>query len=83
MSPVDVTPRLMTRSEAAAYCRMTPSRFSQLVKSELLPASIPGTTRYDRMAIDRALDKLSGLQSDAELSPLQKWKQARDGSRAA
>jgi hypothetical protein len=79
----DLSPRLLTRAEAAGYCRMTPSRFSQLVKAGTLPASIPGTTRYDRMAIDRALDKLSGLQSDAELSPLQKWKQARDGSRAA
>lgn len=79
----DLPPRLLTRSEAAAYCRMTPSRFSQLVKAGTLPASIAGTTRYDRMAIDRALDKLSGLTTDVELSPLQKWKQARDGSRAA
>jgi hypothetical protein len=79
----DLPPRLLTRPEAAAYCRMTPSRFSQLVKAGTLPASIPGTTRYDRMAIDRALDKLSGLTTDVELSPYQKWKQAKDGSRAA
>lgn len=78
-----MTPRLMTRAEAAAYCRMTPSRFSQLVRAETLPAAIPGTTRYDRAAIDRALDKLSGLTTDVELSPYQKWKQKRDGSRAA
>jgi hypothetical protein len=78
----DITPRLLTRSEAASYCRMTPSRFSQLVKAGTLPRSIPGTTRYDRAAIDRALDKLSGLHSDAGLSPLQEWL-AKDGNRAA
>lgn len=80
---MSVSPRLMTKAEAAAYCAVTPSRFYQLVKAGTLPASIPGTTRYDKAAIDRALDKLSGLTSDAELSPYQKWKQARDGSRAA
>ena len=79
----EVEPRLMTRTDAAAYCAVTPSRFYQLVKAGTLPAAIPGTTRYDRIAIDRALDKLSGLTTDAELSPYQKWKQARDGSRAA
>lgn len=78
-----MTPRLMTKAEAAAYCAITPSRLSQLVKAGTLPRSIPGTTRWDKAAIDRALDKLSGLTSDAELSPYQKWKQARDGNRAA
>lgn len=75
-------PRLLSRDKAAAYCDMSASRFSQLVKAGTLPAAIPGTTRYDRMAIDRALDKLSGLHSDAGLSPLEKWL-AEDGSRAA
>jgi excisionase family DNA binding protein len=83
MQKSDLRPRLMTKAEAAAYCAVTPSRFYQLVKAGTLPGAIPGTTRYDRAALDRALDKLSGLTTDAELSPLQKWKQARDGSRAA
>lgn len=82
MPRAPVTPRLMTRAEAAAYCSMSPSRFSQLVKAGTMPAAIPGTTRYDRIAIDRALDKLSGLHSDADLSPLQRWL-AEDGDRAA
>jgi len=77
-----MSPRLMTRQEAAEYCRLTPSRFSQLVKAGTLPASIPGTTRYDRVAIDRALDKLGGLTADAELSAFDKWL-AEDGERAA
>lgn len=77
-----IQPRLMTKAEAAAYCAVTPSRFYQLVKAGTLPSSIPGTTRYDKAAIDRALDKLSGLTSDAELSPYQKWKQARESDKA-
>ena len=77
-----VAPRLMTKAEAASYCAFTPSRFSQLVKAGTLPKPVPGTTRYDRVAIDRALDKFAGLQSDADLSPLQRWL-AEDGDRAA
>lgn len=82
MRGAQVTPRLMTKAEAAAYCAVTPSRFYQLVKAGTLPASIPGTTRYDRVAIDRALDKLGGLAADAELSEFDKWL-AEDGERAA
>ncbi len=78
-----VSPRLMTKAEAAEYCAITPSRLSQLVKAGTLPRSIPGTTRWDKAAIDRALDNLSGLTAESELSPYQKWKQGRDGNRAA
>lgn len=82
MTRSQISPRLMTKQEAAAYCAVTPSRFYQLVKAKTLPGPVPGTTRYDRVAIDRALDKHAGLQSDAELSPLQEWL-AKDGNRAA
>lgn len=82
MTRPDITPRLMTKAQAADYCAVTPSRFYQLVKLGTLPGPVPGTTRYDRVAIDRALDKHAGLHSDAELSPLQKWL-AEDGNRAA
>ena len=78
----EVEPRLMTRTDAAAYCAVTPSRFYQLVKAGTLPAAVKGTTRYDRKALDAALDKLAGLTTDASLSPLEKWL-AEDGSRAA
>jgi predicted DNA-binding transcriptional regulator AlpA len=82
MRGAQVTPRLMTKAEAAAYCAVTPSRFYQLVRAGTLPGPVPGTTRYDRVAIDRALDKHAGLTAEAELSPLQEWL-AKDGNRAA
>jgi predicted DNA-binding transcriptional regulator AlpA len=75
-------PRLLKRERAAAYCGVSPSRFSQLVKAGTLPSSVPGTTLYDRKAIDAALDKLGGLTAEPQLSPLQEWL-AKDGDRAA
>ena len=82
MPRAQVTPRLMTKAEAAAYCGFTPSRFHQLVKTRLFPAAIPGTTRWDRHAIDAALDRISGLKSDTAQSALDRWL-AEDGHRAA
>ena len=82
MSRAQITPRLMTKAEAAAYCGFTPSRFQQLVKTRLFPPAIPGTTRWDRHAIDAALDRISGLKSDTAQSALDRWL-AEDGHRAA
>jgi hypothetical protein len=67
-------PRLLDRATAAAYCSLTPSRFSQLVKAGILPGPILRTARYDRKAIDRVLDKLSGLEEPAQpQSALDTW----------
>jgi predicted DNA-binding transcriptional regulator AlpA len=67
----------MTKQEAAAYCAVTPSRFSQLVKAGTFPKPVPGTSRYDRVAIDRALDRHAGFHNAVELSPLQRWRAER------
>ena len=73
MTPI-MTPRLMTKGQAAAYCAMSPSRFGQLVKTGTLPSAVIGTTRWDRAAIDAALDRLAGLRTTAaNTSPLDKW----------
>lgn len=79
---VEMEPRLLTREMAAAYCSMSVSRFSQLVKAKTLPGPVPGTTRYDRKAVDVALDKLAGLTASSEPSAFDRWL-AEDGSRAA
>ena len=57
-------PRLMTRAEAAQYCRLTPSAFSSWVKQGYLPGPIHGTARWDSRAIDAALDLASGLTKE-------------------
>lgn len=78
--PAGIVPRLLTKQQAAAYCALTPSRFYQLVKAGTFPAAIPGTTRYDRKAIDVALDKLGGLTPISELPAYDQWL-AEDGAR--
>lgn len=56
-----VQPRLMTKAEAAAYCRVTPDGFGKWVRSKIVPGPIPGTKRWDRIALDAALDRASGI----------------------
>ena len=70
----DLAARLITRSEAAAYCGYSAKRFSELVRAGIMPGPVAGTRRWDRKAIDAALDRASGLASNANLSPLEAWK---------
>ena len=56
-----ITPRGMSRAEAAAYCACTPRGFDSWVSRGIVPGAMPGTKRWDRKAIDAALDKLSEL----------------------
>jgi hypothetical protein len=59
-------PRLLTKAQAAAYCELTPSAFGGWVRRGLLPPALKGTQRWDKRAIDRWLDRLSGIeQADA------------------
>ena len=68
------SPRLVTREDAAAYCRLSPQGFSQWIRLGRLPGPIAGTTRWDLKAIDAAIDSLSGLQATKNVSPLDQWK---------
>src|SRR5258707_15886748 len=54
-----VPPRLLSRSQAAAYCNVSPGTFSNWVRLGRLPSPLPGTTRWDLKAIDFALDAIS------------------------
>ncbi|WFS02749.1 helix-turn-helix transcriptional regulator [Rhizobium tumorigenes] len=56
--------RLIGRKEAAEYCGITPTCFSMWVASHKMPASIPGTRKWDRRAIDAKLDETSGLKPE-------------------
>ncbi len=74
-------PRVLDRTIAAAYCSLTPAGFSAWVRSGRLPGPIPGTRRWDRRALDAALDRLSGLDhSDDGGSALDAWKAKRKAS---
>lgn len=76
----DVSPRVLTRQEAAAYCGLTLSGFHDWVTKGRLPPALPGTRRWDRVAIDAALDRLSGLgpSSDGKTSALAQYRDKRN-----
>lgn len=62
-------PRGLTREEAAAYCGCgSVSTFDGWMRKGIVPGPIPGTKRWDRKAIDLALDRASSLPS-APLAP--------------
>jgi hypothetical protein len=70
-------PRGLTVKAAADYagCR-TVSAFRDWVRKGIMPRPLPGTHRYDRKAIDVALDRMSGLSATkTELSEYAAWKQ--------
>ena len=80
--PAGLQPRGLTREQAAVYCGCsTPGAFDRWVRDGLVPGPIPGTHRWDRLAIDRALDKLSGIESlgGEQLSPFEAWKRENEG----
>jgi hypothetical protein len=58
---VRLEPRGLSREQAAAYCGCTVSAFDDWQRRRIVPGPIPGTKRWDRKAIDTALDKASGL----------------------
>jgi hypothetical protein len=69
----------MTGAEAAAYLGLTPASFTKWVADGRAPKPLPGTRRWDRKAIDLALDKASGIPSapvskeDQGAEELEQW----------
>lgn len=78
-----IEPRLLSREGAATYagCESL-STFSDWVRRGILPGPVPGTHRWDRRAIDAALDRLSGLADAKPLDDYERWKQEYAGGQA-
>ena len=73
-------PRGLSRAQAATYCGCSVSAFDDWVRRGIVPGAIPGTHRWDRKAIDDALDRASGLQTTVPASSaLEQWKANRAG----
>lgn len=62
---MSTAPRLLTKSQAAAYCGIGTGGFSDWIRKGILPRALKGTQRWDRAAIDAALDRRSGLAKAA------------------
>lgn len=72
--------RGLSAGEAAQYvgCR-TVAAFRTWVRKGIMPRPIPGTHRYDRKAIDSALDRMSGISPTvAEVSEYGAWRKQRE-----
>lgn len=62
----EIEPRGLTCDEAARYCGISASRFLSLVADGTLPAPMPFAGKvkvWDRKAIDRVYDRVSGIGS--------------------
>ena len=69
---------LASASHASGSCRLLPlSSFDAWVIAGRLPKPIPDTHRWDRRAIDLALDKISNLTPNIEPSAYERWKAGR------
>ena len=80
--PAPPAPRGLTVTEAATYagCR-TAAAFRDWVRRGIMPRPLRGTHRYDRKAIDAALDRLSGLSpATTGVSEYRAWKERREDS---
>ena len=70
-----IEPRGLKREQAAAYTGVSVATFDSYRRRGLLPRpTLPGK-RYDRVLLDRAMDKLSGI--GATVSSLDEWKSRR------
>lgn len=67
-------PRLLTRRAAAEYLSTSLRRFDYLVAVGDLPRPIM-KGKWDRIAIDRAIDRMSGICSAAEPTGEELFKQ--------
>lgn len=56
-----IIPRCLNREDAAEYCGVTAWTLDKYVQRNLLPGPMPGTKRWDRKALDIALDRLSNI----------------------
>ncbi|WOH58521.1 hypothetical protein [Bradyrhizobium sp. BWC-3-1] len=61
MTESPFAPRLLSGIDAATYCGITLATWSKWVAAGLMPKPVIGR-RWDKKAIDLALDKASGIQ---------------------
>ena len=77
LADLGIAPLLLTREQAAAYCGVGVTTFTAWVRRGIVPGPVSGTQRWDRKAIDGALDALSRIDDEFELNALDQWKAAR------
>ncbi|BCA06257.1 hypothetical protein BDHH15_68230 [Bradyrhizobium diazoefficiens] len=73
----------MTKEEAAGYCGCsTLAAFDDWIRKGIVPGAIPGTNRWDRKAVDLALDQASNIEIGVRsVSLLAEWKASKTANR--
>jgi len=69
--PAGMTPRLLSREAAAAYCGVTPETFEVHIRPHVRPIEIGARRLWDIRALNRWLDERSGLVE--ALRPIRDW----------
>lgn len=69
--PAGMTPRLLSRGAAAAYCGVVAETFEEHVRPHVKPVEIGSRRLWDVKALDRWLDERSGLVES--LRPVNDW----------
>jgi hypothetical protein len=64
--PPGMTPRLLTRDQAAAYCGISPAHFTETIAREVPAVMVRATMRWDVRALDRWIDTKAGLYDGSE-----------------
>lgn len=85
MTQPSFPPRLLSGTDAASYCGITLNTWSKWVAAGLMPKPAIGR-RWDKKAIDLALDKASGLvaaSSVPEEDPVTAWERGYEARKAA
>jgi len=74
-------PRLMRRLEVMAYLGIGSSTLYRWIDEGRIPKPLPGTERWDRIALDAALDKVAGIKNgvtnDDFAARRDRWKKDR------
>jgi hypothetical protein len=73
--------RVLSAREAAAYCGLSLAGFRAWKARGIIPGPIKGTYKYDRKALDLAIDKASGIAIIAQSKPVSaydKWRATRN-----
>lgn len=73
--------RLLSKSESAKYCGLSASGFQNWIDQGIMPPALKtekaNTLRWDKTAIDRAIDAMSGFKEIAPAAdnenPLDVW----------
>jgi hypothetical protein len=76
-----MTPRLLGRSAAAAYCGVSPTTFDEYIADCVPPIAIGRRNLWDIKALDRWIDQQSDLAHPAALQSISERLNGDSGAR--